>query len=172
MTKQLPKDVLVRAQALLRNFHSRKWRKLIHRPKFKWPVSFVPLGPAVKILYDSDKRDPGMTDEDSRQGIWKPFQHKHIAPHGKDATWVLVPCVSGHKAAIPVDEPACLVFLGYCPGFTFINSNGEDEERTIKGKVSLYSDDRGRMLIACDSKKVHFAWIGPRLEITWRGIVN
>ena len=136
---------------------------------FKIPDEALLAGPAVHVLYRSDKLNP-TTGAD--EGVID-YIHDHkrgVYVYRTDRGFV------GRAYRVPrwIRDAPSLVRLGDCLGFAYQDGDGKQVEGKAKRPLpELYTIPNGKALLVVQSKRTVLALIwGGRLGVEARGIVN
>jgi hypothetical protein len=170
---------------LVVQFQSRPVRDVFEAPGLETdlPRVLYPLGEAQWVRYDADKDDPltrsrrerdSSHDPDGRQGVWKPFIHKHVPRSGLylyDAGRI------SKRQGVPlmVEWPSVVGWLGTFSGAAYINARGRVCRISARDGWSLWCfPGRDTMMAVPDPRKGKVKdllfWKGGRLTVGWRGI--
>jgi len=158
-------------ETLFENFQGRKVtsRKQVNLED-KLPVRMYPFGTALNVMYKSDKRDPGDSQGDGRQGVWKLFTHEH----GADVT--LYCCEpEGAEDGWEVDWPESCAWLGKLTELRYLDETGTEITETVTNMdLWVWEDDRIMMALSRNLSKLTdvIIWKGGRLRVEGRGIVK
>ena len=170
MPPRHPKD-LEQAVKLYTDFHRFEPRDIntFHKDFFI-PHEGVMVGPALMVLYTSDKVDP--------YSLVPPDKPEHYYHEHKDGVKVVrfdAPDDEGPIKKIPkrICGVGSLTRLGRCDGFFYLNQDDEEVAAECTGNVELYATPNGKALLVIDKKKDVVAAIwGGKLDVEPRGIVN
>lgn len=166
-----------KAISMFRRFHTREWRGEgdFHRD-LEIPDVVVQLGPAINVLYSSDKLNP----TDGQDEGWIDYIHEHSSgvhayrpargAADRDARTL------GHEKLVPtwirkVDQ---LTWLGKCLGFAYRDENRRKcEAKGTNPLPELYTIPSGKALLVIQGKRSILAIIwGGKLGVERRGIVH
>lgn len=159
------------AERIFEGFQGRPVKKRVTRAlEGRLPRVLRRCGNAVKIWYDSDKRDPGDPHGEGAQGNWKLFVHEHSAGVGV----YTVDGDPGFDEEIEPDWPDEVFWLGKLTKYEY--DDGEEVWEEPGGGRDLWCWANGKVLMALprnfSSPQKVILWKGGRLKVTWRGIVH
>jgi hypothetical protein len=159
-----------KAEKLYEEFHKFSPTRIdeMHR-SFYIPEVSTCVGPALHVLYRSDKLDP-LTYAKPTNGT-DDYIHEH-----KKGVKVYMPG-SGDGPERKVPQRVCgvskLTFLGKCLGFGYTDEEGDEVEATCTGKVELCTTPDGRALLVIEGRRKVLALIwGGGLKVKPQGIVG
>lgn len=157
-----------RAISLYEDFHKYRPKEVGRFPNsFKIPRFAEFVGPALYVLYRSEKYDP-ITYQPPDAPI--DYIHEHKA--GVKVYW----CEQHGSSKVPsfICKADNLVSLGGCLGFGYIDENNDEIEATCDpDEVELYSAPSGKGLLVVENKREVVAMIwGGKLRVEPRGIVG
>jgi hypothetical protein len=156
------------AERLYRDFHQNDPKRIGEfGGRLRIPARVRLAGPALEVLYRSDKRDPS-TGKQPRLPI--DYIHEH-----EDG--VEVYRVDGRSDTdVPdfIRGTDALVLLGQCLGFAYDDDDGQEiEARVTRPLPELYTIPSGKALLVIQGKRTVLALIwGGRLGVEARGIVH
>ncbi len=160
-----------RAVSKYRAFHQQEPRKVgDFHPDLAIPDQAICVGPAVHVLYRSDKLNP-TTGEDEG---WIDYIHDHGAgvkvyrtDRSADGALVTVPAALRRATE--------LYWLGDCLGFAYkdLETGKKVEAKGTSPLPELYATTSGRALLVIQGKRRLLAMIwGGKLGVEPRGIVH
>lgn len=158
------------ATALFEEFHKFAPRKVSAFPKpFHIPSDAFYAGPAIHVLYESDKNDPV-----TLLPVSEPIAYIHDHKEGVKV-YRLDDEDVGPLRRVPrfISDATALTFLGKCLGFAYIDSDGDEVQAECEG-TSLYAvppDGRGLVVVDRDRYVTALIW-GGSLRVEGRGIVG
>jgi hypothetical protein len=127
------------------------------------------VGPALNVMYRSDKNDPS-----TGKPVKKPIDYIHDHEDGV-SVYRCDRAAEGGQVTVPsfIKSVDSLVLLGDCLGFTYEDENGDAIEASPTNPLpELYTIPSGRALLVVQSKAKVLALIfGGRLGVEARGIV-
>lgn len=135
---------------------------------FRIPTIVTLAGPALNVMYRSDKNDPSTGKE-----VRAPIDYIHDHEEGVNVYRTDRSTGRGNKA-VPgwICDVDSLVLLGDCLGFTYDTDEGAIEAEPTRPLPELYTIPSGRALLVIQSKRTVLALIwGGRLGVEARGIV-
>jgi hypothetical protein len=156
---------------MYQDFHQHEPRKIgSFGPRFEIPHVVRLAGPAVNVLYRSDKVDP----ETGRMPKG-PLDYIHDHDSGVNVYRVDTDC-DGLDKSVPafIRDVKDLVLLGDCLGFSYRDEDGAViEASSTRPFPELYTIPSGRALLVVQGKRkvLAIAW-GGRLGVEARGIVH
>ncbi|MDX1421551.1 MAG: hypothetical protein R3322_00335 [Kiloniellales bacterium] len=126
------------------------------------PEAVVPLGPAVNVLYRSDK--------------WNDGTHNYIHEFSNGVrAYKPIEGGEGRIKAVPrtFRSAKTLTLLGKCLGFTYLEGDDKIESHTKRPYPELYCVPSGRCLLVIHGKRklLGMLW-GGKMRIEARGIVD
>lgn len=134
------------------------------------PTEGVLVGPALMVLYTSDKVDPySLVPPD------KPEHYYHEHKDGVNVVRFDAPASDGTVKKLPkrIYGETSLTRLGDCDGFFYLNKDDDEVEARCKGNTELYATPDGKALLVIENKRdVIAALWGGKLDVEPRGIVN
>lgn len=158
-----------RAIAIYEGFHRFSPRKVGEfHPSFKIPSRVNRQGPAVDVLYRSDKVDP--------ETLKKPRSpQNYIHEHDSKGVMAYLPRGPGELVETPdwIREAKALSSLGQCLGLKFTRDGKLVEGKATKPLPELYTTANGKALIIVQGKRDVLAIVwGGKLNVEPRGIVG
>ena len=155
---------------LFEGFQSRPVRVEKEIPiEAQFPRRLVTLGEPIWVRYDSDKRDPGDPEGNGRQGIWKPFIHKHTLGQGLR---FYAPVGGSEGPGVKAPRwPETVCWLGELVSVAYRDAEGEEWEEEFTDWSLWASAPNGKVLLGLprNGKDVRL-WKGGELKTTWRGV--
>lgn len=157
------------AVAIYEGFHRFAPRKVGEfHPSFKLPSRVNKQGPAVDVLYRSNKVDPE-TLKKPRRSI------DYIHEHDSRGVHTYLPRGPGEVVEVPawIRNASALAKLGDCLGFKFKRDGQVIEAKGKKPLPELYCTSNGKCLIVVQDKRdvIALVW-GGKLDVEPRGIVG
>lgn len=135
------------------------------------PETAILVGPAVHVLYRSDKLNPTTLEDEG----WIDYIHKHdrgVNCYRTDRAAAQL----GPERTVPqwLRNTRELVWLGYSLGFEYKDHDGKTVEARGKQPLpELWTTPNGRALLIIQSKRTLIALLwGGRLGVEPRGIVH
>ncbi len=131
------------------------------------PARAVCVGPALDVLYRSDKLNPETGEDEG----WIDYIHEH-----DKGVHIYLGDGEGPERAVPQFIRAAkeLTWLGDCLGLRYRDHEGHDAEmKGTRPLPELYTTPNGRALLVIQGKRKLLAMVwGGRLGVEPRGIVH
>lgn len=169
-TKAMPRD-LEKAVKLYTDFHRFEPKDInAFGEYFMIPHEGVMVGPALMVLYTSDKVDP--------YSLVPPDKPEHYYHEHKDG--VKVVRFDAHEDEGPIKKVPKRIYnvgsltrLGDCDGYFYLNKDDDEVFAECTRNVELYATPDGKALLVIEKKcHVTAAIWGGKLNVEPRGIVN
>lgn len=157
------------AVEMYRSFQGFEPRKIgAFSARFAIPDHVTCVGPALNVMYRSDKNDPS-----TGEPVKKPIDYIHDHEDGVHV-YRCDRAAEGGQVTVPsfIKNVDSLVLLGECLGFTYDADEGAIEATPTRPLPELYTIPSGRALLVVQSKAKVLALIwGGSLGVEARGIV-
>jgi len=157
------------AVAIYEGFHRFAPRKVGEfHPSMKIPSRVNKQGPAVDVLYRSNKTDP-----ETLKKPRKPIDYIH--EHDSKGVFTYLPRGPGELVETPhwIRDAKALCRLGHCLGFKFKRDGKIVEAKGKKPLPELYCTANGKALVVVQDKRDVLALVwGGKLDVEPRGIVG
>lgn len=157
------------AVAIYEGFHRFAPRKVgAFHASFKIPSRVNKQGPAIDVLYRSNKVDP-----ETLKKPRKPINYIH--EHDSKGVYTYLPRGPGALIETPhwIRDAQALCMLGFCLGFKFKRDGKVVEAVGKKPLPELYTTANGKALLVVQDKRdvIALVW-GGKLDVEPRGIVG